>query len=1843
MSDALDRVLKRRGLAGGPAEPPSVEPARDITAPAVPVQEEPDVLAAAQKLRATARDAFSPSDPGVGSDIRAAELTENAVGRPEPLEPELSLLEQARRAYSPKVLTPDRRPPPGWNESLGERAKLTEDVPLIGGTKAAGVGRDVVLALPEVGAQVAKATGYTPAKLPDSPNPLELGKAALSNMAQTFGWNPERGEGIAEAAAKGDVTVDEESEGIPIENTALALMRMLGSTISGGLQETAGRAPIPDAFARPYIKNALGGDPDDPIGENGWTLSEMITGAPHSAQQRVRRDNPVSDWAQGVLERVEDGRGLEGDFALAAKNRLGPEYENAGWWTGLAIDTLTNWEGMVAKPLGMAGKAAQVTSRLNAADPAGSVMRHALDAIRENEVSAMESIGGRLADELAAGRMTVDQLPPYWRARVDEVALNEHGMTFRELLDADGLDGGKATGTDEAFVEGASDLATARAEAVAESAARRAPAVEPAPAPGVRVTPGTQVQAPAPTATKPVTADKIRARLDKARQDVADAQKLVTESEKRLAELRAADVPTTTKDFDELLKEHEAKRPGADQPGFASWRAEKDKIQAQRVSAGKRGKDRRAVRPSRKAVTDEEAFLADAKGFVAKAEARVEQLTKKWHEAPAPTSKASTPAPKQEGTPGVDPGVFEGRPVETPRGPRPEDKARPKLPVFSQGGKPTRIWTAADFVRAVTAEYRKPDVHPLGYDIGPSEGFRRMEDSAEQSVEDLKYVVRNKAGDVIGDETTFSKALELALKRQLDGDSIWYDGTRRRVAQWGTKRRAGADEPVFSADYWFASDVERRLVQRARQTDPRAVPIRLRQLMYERELRRAKRAAQKVGGKILDLTTAAPVRLPVPAKGRPADVVRKVAQLAATDLVGSDVLKQLPGGALVSPRDHRRILDEAQKAIGLTTEEAARIIESGGKLTDEQLAAIRAVAPHFDGPLTPIAYSAIHRSAVRQVGGALADVRYRVQGILPLGEQLMRAAKDFHLQRWAPGTWRRWAQETIPTPVQWLGKGFTGDTLARMPAHVAERFKALRTTLERNADETMELLKQEIAKGPTGRSSEDVLMSVIRRYPVVRGDALDVADAVVTTPTATTKAALLDHLRREWHGPRPAWLDDPEDLIAVAGARTWARDARNSAADIARDWIHANAVAAGLRVGPGDDLGAVVARLTTDELLPVYREVMLGGKLNGAATTDIAARLGFTPAKGNDALVGFLLRIRAKEAVAETVDELVGMGGVVRSNDVRLPALRSLLDGTAYQVENGRRVYKHTEAQTAWAEARLEDWGIQPGAGNAMKSTQLGRQTVTAPAFVADELASIARSGVLEGGKLEGMSASVLQSKFMRYFKESVTHGLLAPHPSYFLGQLMGMLPTLVTTRGIRGAADAISAPLFRHPTFVGELARRSGGVSLPLTRPRNPEALVLRTDSGSLIGVEEMEEAIRRHGLNETRPAFETQANIGQLLAAHDRPWWDPRRLAKPAKWWQETIRKYSGAVDLHARLGAFVDNVSKGMELDAAALAAKRDVLDFRDLTPFERQYMRLGITFYAFLRKNADAHVRALLTNPARVLGQMRLAHASLEQSGLTGVELGAMRDQDVGRFAFANDEDVRGESGNRHPFYRLNRITSPPVSVAEFLMQLRMVASPLTGSEQGITDLLGATTPLLQALAIGLLGRKLDREFETAGSNRVPPVLMDLWGGPAFRDAFGIGPEPLSATDDPGIADADATMEAGVPARWVAGASSAWDGKTPLEEWQKNKRKHWQLATMWLARDIAQAQQVSEALGFRPPAPYMTQTEAARDVLLGIKTRPVLGEREAVRRAQARKVADLTNATQGLRPPDGVGPR
>lgn len=1702
---------------------------RPSLAPAVPVQRQPDVKGAENRLLDAALERYKLGDAGPASDYAAAETVRQVEGKPEPIT--TSWADAAARAFLPQRVAEDGRPMSAME--LAENA--VRSVPHLA--------RQALIPTPEVAGAINDLLG------------ADLNQSPL--MAKAFGvesLDPNRNKMTPDAM-----------KGTPTENGVLYLMRMIGTAAPAVVQESIERMPVPDIAGGvdAVQRHAAAGE----IAAKFFTpssLGEQALGFHPSEYQRVQRTglgDPVTNWganwAEGVLERIERGDGFERDLETAFSRKIGQDWADTGWWLGLGIDTFTDWEGALVKGPKAVHRIASAAKELGELGKGLDVASPLWAAVKSNELNAGRWLGDAIAEN-------PDKVPAKLAARVEEVAQNEYGQSWQALKESEGLGGPPSE--HQALRNAAADIPTEH------------------------------LVPPRGVSTAPLKAD-IAAQESAHAVAVAEARKAHEAGEAGHAGRKAV-AAWMAQALDEQIQENTAAVKGLRQQLVA--------INAELRAPPKRTKLRMGAPsapiddgvPLAKQAETVRAKIAETERQSAALQAKRDEMVAAKYRPPRGFVEPAAPSSI------ADARAQLARLEATRAGSVP-------LPRFDEP-----IYNVHDFRRKL-AELEVGRGAP--YQLLPGDGYRRMEGALDQAVTDPVYVLRDGRGEVQATGTYAEMLAQLAEKPR-KGFEVWY-GSRRPVARWGAQGLSG--------DFHFASDLERMSVDAMRQADPR-----LTRPVVATDVPRS--MSETVGHVLGDQLTQAPSSSVGRARStsRTADVIRKAVALHVRDMLGGDRLKALPNTAMVAVEDHGRILAEADRALGLNGDQAAKVIGGHAALTDDQFRRIQRFVPTLENPaqLTAKDWNVARNAAISEAAGFLADTRYRIQGSRGFADRLMLAFKDAHIPS------RQLNGRALQTrgPLGWIASGvtekFMADATARMPEAVRNVWKELRVGIETDANGLLREIRRK------GGNIETALRDTMKAYALPHPEEIARAEAILTGPREAFPK-LLEQLKRSWRGSdRPAWLDSAEDVVQASGLHRWAQDLQARARHIASDWVMVHAALAGKDVEQGSALYDAIRQLPKTDLDAVYREVIRQGRASGPALGKVLASLNLKPAEETTALIHWILSTRAQERMGQALDRMTREGLAVRTDDPRLPALKALLLGQ-HQVWNEaaqRWDHQFSEAALTWASARLRDWAILPGAAQAgtldVLKTVPGTKLLV-PSFLADEAARLVRVGVVKGST--DLTGSKLLNNLYILWKQLATHGFILPNPAHYVGQMVGLIPTLITTRGYKGASSALWTMLVSNAALTGELVKRVGGKSWPTFRPRALEASVLRTDSGMLYRIDELEDIARSFGLGESRPDFEVANQIAALMQQGEQTgplaW---QKLKQGVAWWQDHVQGFAGAFDLHGRMAVFLDEIKRGTPPEAAAMHAREAMLDFRELTPFEAQWGRLLFTFYAYMRKNSDAYLKWFIKDPARVTSQMRLAHAQLTHSGLTGIELGAITDGDIARLVLHSDREVINDQGRVHPLYKLNRVTSSPVGVGEWLGTMRML---IPGWDT--RGLLQSVNPAGQALAVLLQGRKLDRDINRPWNNKIPPFLLDMPGGDLLADAVGAGPEPLTKYDDPLLADEDATQAAGVPAYWAAGVRYATT--SPAE--QEAQRRLWQEVSLFLSRPFATGEALAQALGGERPPPNVTQSEQLFDALLGFKHRAALNQTEAVRRFELQRESALRDAANTVRPPEGIGPR
>lgn len=1240
-----------------------------------------------------------------------------------------------------------------------------------------------------------------------------------------------------------------------------------------------------------------------------------------------------------------------------------------------------------------------------------------------------------------------------------------------------------------------------------------------------------------------------------------------------------------------------------------------------------------------------------------------------------------------------DGAVFSARKVKKERAAPLKEDRRPVLPEFMWDGRIVEPATAAAWWDEVRRIYQRAGNPAGGYKLPAHLGYERLAGRADQAPDVPNYQLRNNRGDVVAEGDMYV-VTDRMLKRQRDGDEIWW-GVQRPVARWSQKNGV-----KLTYDRLFASRVERRVVELTRGSDPRAIPARLRQLREQaaRELPRA------VGTKLLE---AAAQDAPNPVRGRLGQVVRDAARLEVRDLYGSDDLVMLPGGALVTRGDRKRIIDGVQRRMRIPAERQKALIEGADPTEAERLRLTelgrRAGIPaERVFPLTSEVQLAIHRQAVREEAGVLADARYGVRGTKPFVDRVLEVVRSTGQNRLV---WSKAGQAVVDGFFGKFLKWTMGRTVDNLAPRLQALWRELGVRLERNADDLLDEYKALDADASpaakmitlSGRYSRvtpgqlriarslrqsvatpvdvpDVPLAGVARaakdlegVPGVDGAALSAEDAATAAANARRQAfveqqrTLRDELRHEWVGPRPRWLTEEDPGIYLPGLARWSRETIADAAAAGRRWIDAAALSVSGKVSKRDSILLVLEEKVDDALaVQVYEDLHYAGALDSPALREALTRADVKVDAELDvrrALLYHVLDQRAQHLIAETVDRALYDGLLVRQTDPRHSALNALIQGTerTYNHELGVWESRFPEAQLTWARQQLREWGMESGAqGAGLDAVRVGNRPVFVPHQLARDLGDLVQRAMVDSRSLGWGKA---YDMLMQTYKESVTHGVLLPNPAYFTGQMIGIPHTMWSTIGARGTVQTGGAFL-EHRPMVGAVMKRinEGGVHPERGVPQH-----VVTDDGRVVSLDQIAGAAKRAGLGDTPASYETATRFESavLRDGPDYAWMDPRRTwasaapqvggravrtaANAARGWQETIRKFAGSFDQAAKLSYMIGEVKRGASLDDAAMRARRATLDFRDVSDFDRAARRV-FTFWSFLRKNADAQTYALFKHPERLGQQMRAWDAFFDYGPLSSVEAAGIDENDLSRQVLYWTDEVTTPSGRVDPRYRIKALTTTPISVAEWLLSMRSFLAPvavLAGWGNAETDaqyLLQQIGPVFQAAALTTAGRKLDAEV--LGSARVNRIP------PVLLDLPGIGPamwEWFRVGPVPIESWEHGVIEDhDATVEYGGGHPAVWAaGAYGTEEERRAARVRWQLAKTWIARPLQTGVQLSQTLGLSEPPPTQTWGETAAAFLLGVNWRPIPTEEEVRRRFEEQQVRDL-KANQRLQEQDRPKP-
>jgi len=1178
---------------------------------------------------------------------------------------------------------------------------------------------------------------------------------------------------------------------------------------------------------------------------------------------------------------------------------------------------------------------------------------------------------------------------------------------------------------------------------------------------------------------------------------------------------------------------------------------------------------------------------------------------------------------------------------------------RPRVPA------PTRT------PRSIQEFFEDVEPHLATHNLGRHDGYRAMEGAMPQGLEQRFYRVVSVDGGMVG-KGDYGQMLTLLAKRGVEGDLIFYG--QRPVAHWVAK---GVRKNRIEADWLFSSPDELEFTKAFVQKNPKARPQQLRRHGLPDRMTNASGllTARAVGPILGDYLTDAPFprSLVRPANTPLGRVFEQAAQLTFYSHVGAHRFEFL-NGAMVPKWDKPKILADAKTVMTnlglgeykevLSVKQAKKIRGVAAKLGVD----LGDLPPSATDPdkaqLRPDQYRKVYAAVIEDVGGAVATARYRLQGMPLLADRLQNFLASINEERRVLSPFlsgfRWWAGKLM----EWA----LGDPLAGSPEVILLKRGRWVEMARHSADELRDEL---MALAKSGMGRDQAVHQLLMETTLLEPERVELAQTIKNRLRELEDEDILElrnRVRRIAKGREkktPFLLLDDKDIPGIRdGLYRWAEAVENDMVMEAQKYLQAYHVAA---IGPKAKSSlqerALIDPSTVDRklLLRVYTQVFHQGKFDGDA---VKAAFNVANIVINDpdplhAVAQLLLRARLDRVLEEVLNEMLDEGIAFlphvplygRGDPSRSPLLKAVGKRGVTRDPDGTMHTSLPASTHHMVMETLAKWGVDPFTKAwrnkarkpevVLREEVIGGRKLLVPQHLAKQLDELNRAGVIDSRDLQVLNVDAWEviNNAYRTSKKMMRGLWFLPGPDNLLGQFLSAFPTRVATGGWTGAYRTTRS-FFRHPRQVGYVMQKLADPDVIRFAPEIGDEL-FHTPYGP-YRMDEIVKAARANGLQETFDRFETAPRFVRLLRkmeAQRLPGLSWKKIHAAGRWWNNQLLMFAGAADQMGRVATMFDELERGASLDQAAKTARNAFLDYSNLTEFEELYIRWAFTFYSFLRKNADAWTRALFRNPHWVASQGRLFLASHSMWGLSPAQLGAMDDQDAARLTLYQSDQVVDEYGRPHHWYRYNRLQSMPMGVGEFLNEIRMFfgwAIPVATWDS--EEFAGGLNPFLATLLLGLSDTIPGREWgwENYKSNRVPLSLLKMPGiGWAVTELFDVGPVPLEPLDDPGMADHEATMEAGQAAYFAVGGAKS-PVRTPDE--LRALWKKWQMVKIWSFGLFTTTDQWAKFFGIIEPGPTQTQLQEMVD-LIGT-TRAIPEDAEVERQHKRDKEQEIRRAAADL---------
>ena len=318
-------------------------------------------------------------------------------------------------------------------------------------------------------------------------------------------------------------------------------------------------------------------------------------------------------------------------------------------------------------------------------------------------------------------------------------------------------------------------------------------------------------------------------------------------------------------------------------------------------------------------------------------------------------------------------------------------------------------------------------------------------------------------------------------------------------------------------------------------------------------------------------------------------------------------------------------------------------------------------------------------------------------------------------------------------------------------------------------------------------------------------------------------------------------------------------------------------------------------------------------------------------------------------------------------------------------------------------------------------------------------------------------------------------------------------------------------APMYSFVNFVGggfQAYQRAGlaGPTAPLRQAKMTAAVMRRVwgdgmravgdavivaPDGRIYTADMVADMTVSEGMTGSYIKSETARPLVEALRNRHAGWWKTM-MRSPARF-QEFLVDVVTQVDNFWRISLFADGLEKGLAPSEAAKVARESAFDYNAQTDFEKQTVGKWIMFYSYIRKNQDLFWDTMLTNPHRIMGQLRLMKDLNEWFLEDDPQIVVPEWYDL-RMALYFKEGMKKDVKNSGFVWWAPAM--PAMDALGFWIDIR---DAIAGSDQATRKLGSKLTPFPQAAISRVTGTDISTGADITSEKVIPPwfIEYDYW--------------------------------------------------------------------------------------------------------------------------------------------------